>query len=457
MHITDQAGSLNDTGASGKGSLYAVGISLIAALGGFLFGFETAVISGAEKTIQQLWSLSSFWQGFTVAASLIGTVVGSLISGLPTQKYGRKKVLSVISILYILSAVGCASTYTWSLFILFRIVGGIAVGASSVVGPMYISEIAPARMRGRLAGSFQLMIVTGIFVAYLTNFFFINFGETAWRWMLGIMVVPAAIFAVLLRFIPESPRWLMLNNRDEEARKVFDKIGDGAAWVLIREEHLLSGHGTKENLFSGKYNKSILYAVILAMFNQLSGINAILYYAPRIFEMAGFEHTDAYLQPVYIGGANLLFTLLAMTVIDKFGRKKLLLTGAVGMIVFLGLTAFAFSHSTGGNKNVLIYLIGFIAFFAFSQGAVLWVFISEIFPNSVRSQGGALGSFTHWIMAAIISWTFPIIVERVPGGGMYSFIFYSFMMLLSFIFIWRVMPETKGRSLEEIQKDLGIS
>lgn len=436
---------------------YPVRISLIAALGGFLFGFETAVISGAEKTVQQLWSLDSFLQGFTVASSLIGTVIGSLITSVPVQKFGRKKTLTVIAILYLFSAIGCATTYTWELFILFRFIGGIAVGASSVVGPMYISEVSPARMRGRLAGSFQLMIVTGIFVAYLTNFQFVDFGEEAWRWMLGIMVVPALLFAILLRFVPESPRWLVLKNRDEEARVIFERLGEPGAVDLIREEHRLSSHGTKESLFNGKYKKPILYAVILAMFNQLSGINAILYYAPRIFEMAGFRHEEAYLQPVYIGGANLLFTLLAMSFIDRFGRKKLLMIGSIGMIVFLALTAMSFASAEGANKAVLVYLIGFIAFFAFSQGAVIWVFISEIFPNAVRSQGGALGSFTHWIMAAIISWTFPYIVEQIPNGGTYSFVFYSFMMFLSFIFIWRVMPETKGRSLEEIQKELGIS
>lgn len=435
---------------------YPVRISLIAALGGFLFGFETAVISGAEKTVQQLWSLSSFWQGFTVASSLIGTVFGSLITSVPVQKYGRKKTLVAIAILYLLSSIGCATTYTWELFILFRFIGGIAVGASSVVGPMYISEVSPARMRGRLAASFQLMIVTGIFVAYLTNFFFIDFGDAAWRWMLGIMIIPALLFLILLQFVPESPRWLVLNNRDEEARKIFQRLGETSAVELIKEEHRLSGRGNKESLFNGKYGKPILYAVILAMFNQLSGINAILYYAPRIFEMAGFRHEEAFLQPVYIGGANLLFTLLAMTVIDKFGRKRLLMIGSLGMIVFLGLTAYAFANSVEGSKAVLFYLIGFIAFFAFSQGAVIWVFISEIFPNAVRSQGGALGSFTHWIMAALISWTFPFIVEQIPNGGVYSFIFYSFMMFLAFLFIWRVMPETKGRSLEEIQSDLGI-
>jgi len=436
---------------------YPIRIALIAALGGFLFGFETAVISGAEKTIQQLWSLNSVLQGFTVAASLIGTVFGSLIAGIPAQKYGRKKVLSVIAVLYLLSAVGCALTPVWVLFITFRIIGGLAVGASSVVGPMYISEIAPAHLRGRLAGSFQVNIVTGIFVAYLTNFLFVGLGEDSWRWMLGIMVIPAGLFAVLVRTIPESPRWLVLNNRDAEAVAIFAKTGEKDAINLIREEHALSKNGVKESLFNGKYSKPIMFAVVLAMFNQLSGINAILYYAPRIFEMAGFTKDQSYLQPVYIGAANLLFTLLAMSIIDKFGRKTLLIIGSVGMIVFLGLTAWAFRGEGTGSQLVIVYLIGFIAFFGFSQGAVIWVFISEIFPNSVRSQGGSLGSFTHWIMAAIISWTFPVIVEGSKNGGFYSFIFYSVMMLLNLFFVWKVIPETKGRSLEEIQKDLGIA
>ncbi len=436
---------------------YVVGISMIAALGGFLFGFETAVISGAEKTIQQLWSLSSGKLGFTVASSLIGTVIGSLVAGTPAQQYGRKKVLTVIALLYIISAVGCALTPLWFLFVMFRFLGGLAVGASSVVGPMYISEIAPAKIRGRLAGSFQLMIVTGIFIAYLTNFFFVNMGDTGWRWMLGIMTIPATLFAILLRFIPESPRWLVMNSRDEEAKAVFAKTGEVNSIGLIKEEHELSKSGIKESLFNGKYNKPILYAVLLAMFNQLSGINAILYYAPRIFEMAGFSKAQAFLQPVYIGAANLLFTIIAMTVIDKFGRKTLLLIGCVGLVVFLGLTANAFHGGGSLGKNVLFYLLGYIAFFAFSQGAVLWVFISEIFPNSVRSQGGSLGSFTHWIMAAIISWTFPVIVEGSPNGGFYSFVFYAVMMLAALLFIWKVMPETKGRTLEQIQKDLGIS
>jgi sugar porter (SP) family MFS transporter len=455
MLVTDSSVKEMQAPISRTASWYATRISLIAALGGFLFGFETAVISGAEKIIQQLWSLSSGLQGFTVASSLIGTVIGSVIAARPAQKYGRKRTLTFIAILYLVSAIGCALTYTWALFVLFRFIGGIAVGASSVVGPTYISEVAPAKIRGRLAGSFQLMIVTGIFVAYLTNFLFADLGDNSWRWMLGIMVVPALLFAILLRFIPESPRWLMLNHRDAEAAVIFQKTGEVFAGSAIKE-HQTALEGTKEKLFNGRYGKPILYAVLLAMFNQLSGINAILYYAPRIFEMAGFDKKDAYLQPVIIGLANLVFTLIAMTVIDKFGRKTLLLIGAAGTTVFLALTAHAFSSIGGGGSMVLVYLIGFIAFFGFSQGAVIWVFISEIFPNSVRSQGMSLGSFTHWIMAAIISWTFPIIVEGLPNGGVYSFIFYSVMMLISFIFIWRVMPETKGRSLEQIESELGI-
>ncbi len=433
----------------------AVRIALIAAMGGFLFGFETAVISGAEKTIQKLWDLTSFWQGFTVASSLIGTVIGSIIIGGPVQKYGRKNTLLTIAILYLLSAIGCSYTSQWIPFIIFRFLGGIAVGASSVVGPMYISEISPASMRGRLAGSFQTNIVFGILVAYITNYIFSGSGEDSWRFMLGIMIIPSALFYILLRTIPESPRWLVLKNREAEAIPIFKSLGTENIDIAISDIRA-SLSEKKENLFQSKYFKPILFAVLLAMFNQLSGINAIIYYAPRIFSMAGFSDAEAFLQPIYIGTANLIFTLLAMTLIDKFGRKKLLIIGSFGMILFLALTAYVFSQSEP-NKMVVYYLIGFIGFFGFSQGAVIWVFISEIFPNAVRSQGGALGSFTHWIMAAIISWTFPIIVEGNSSGGFYSFLFYALMMLAHLIFVWKFLPETKGRTLEEIQKDLGIN
>ncbi|MBL7734319.1 MAG: sugar porter family MFS transporter [Chitinophagaceae bacterium] len=435
---------------------YPVRIALIAALGGFLFGFETAVISGAEKTIQQLWSLSPGWQGFTVASSLIGTVIGSFFAGPPAQRYGRKKTLIFIAILYLLSALGCATVSVWFFFVLFRFIGGLAVGASSVVGPMYISEIAPPHLRGRLAGSFQLNIVIGVFIAFLSNFLFLNIGEDSWRWMLGVMAVPALLFWILLRTIPESPRWLILKDREKEAIPVLQRLGETDVTRVIGEiRESVSQH--TERLFQEKYSKPIFYAIMLAIFNQLTGINAILYYAPRIFEMAGFDRENAYLQPVFIGLANLIFTMLAMSVIDKLGRKTLLLIGSVGMIVFLGLTAHAFSADVSGNRLVIVYLIGFIGFFAFSQGAVIWVFLSEIFPNSVRSKGGSLGSFTHWIMAAVISWTFPMIVEGSADGGMYSFLFYSVMMALQLFFVWKWLPETKGRSLETIQKELGIS
>jgi sugar porter (SP) family MFS transporter len=434
---------------------FPVRIALIAALGGFLFGFETAVISGAEKTIQQLWSLTPFWQGFTVASSLIGTVLGSIIAGVPAQRFGRKKVLVAIALMYLLSAAGCALSSGWFLFVMFRFIGGVAVGASSVVGPMYISEISPAHLRGRLAGSFQLNIVLGIFVAYITNYFFAGSGEDSWRWMLGVMMVPAGIFAILVRTIPESPRWLILNHETEKAIPIMNRIGEENTQQAI-DDIRASVTDIKERLFQPRYSKPILFAVILAMFNQLSGINAIIYYAPRIFEMAGFDTANAFLQPIYIGAANLMFTLLAMTMIDRFGRKKLLIIGSFGMIFFLGMTAFAFKDPGVANPNVIWYLIGFIAFFAFSQGAVIWVFISEIFPNSVRSQGGSLGSFTHWIMAAIISWTFPIIVEGSDMGGYYSFVFYTLMMVLHLFFVWRFLPETKGKTLEEIQKSMHI-
>lgn len=432
-------------------------IALIAALGGFLFGFEVSVISGAEQVIQKLWSLDSFWLGFTVASSLIGTVLGSLIVGKPTQKYGRKPILFLIAALYLLSAIGCAVVSSWFLFVFFRFVGGLAVGASSVVGPMYISEIAPAKIRGRLAGMFQLNIVAGILVAYLTNYLLAGYGgEESWRYMLAVMGIPAIVFFVLLFFIPESPRWLAVTGKIEEAREVFNKLGQEEALQQVLDEQQKQDKHKKESLFNGKYNKPILYAMLLAMFNQLSGINAILYYAPRVFEMAGFDRADAFQQSVFIGLANFIFTILAMTVIDRFGRKKLLLIGAAGMTIFLVLTATNLMNVSGANPLTLLYLVGFIACFAFSQGAVIWVFIAEIFPNSVRSQGAAFGSFTHWIMAAIISWVFPIIVEGSPMGGVYSFVFYGVMMLLSFLFIWRVMPETKGKSLEQIEQELGI-
>lgn len=422
--------------------------ALIASLGGFLFGFETAVISGAEQIIQRLWALDAFWHGLTVSISLIGTIIGALVAGRVSDTYGRKPVLIAIALLYLFSAIGCAVSPYWGFFLLFRLLGGLAVGISSVVGPVYITEIAPSKDRGKLTGLFQVMIVTGIFIAYLTNFIFAGLGEDAWRYMLGIMAIPSLLFYVLLKRIPESPRWLALHKGNEEAMGVYKLLGQQAQETI--PNHSLN---VKTALFQLKYFKPILFAVLLAFFNQMTGINAILYYAPRIFEMAGFDENLSYLQPIFIGGTNLFFTLIGMSIIDKVGRKKLLLSGAIGMFIFLLLVAFGLK--SGDSSMLLAYIIGFIACFALSQGAVIWVFLAEIFPNEVRAQGSSIGSTTHWVFAALVSWVFPVIVEGVPHGGFYIFLFYAIMVMLSFVFIL-FLPETKGKSLEDIKADSSV-
>lgn len=433
--------------------------SLVAALGGFLFGFDTAVISGVEKSIQQLWSLSDFAHGFTVASALIGTVIGSLLAGAPSERYGRKKVLQAIGLLYVVTSLVTALTPSWLPFVLFRFLGGIGVGASSVVGPMYISEISPAHSRGRLVALFQFNVVSGILIAFVSNYLLNGISEESWRWMLGVQAVPSLLFFGLVFLVPESPRWLMKQRREDEAQKVLEQIGEKdsiQAMGQIRESLQSEEGKEKEKLFSGKYSKPIFYVVALAMFNQLSGINAIMYYAPRIFEMTGLAKDTALLQAISIGVTNMVFTLLAISVIDKFGRRTLLITGSFGMVLFLGLVARSFLTGDFGGYLVMLYLVGFIAFFAFSQGAVIWVFMSEIFPNKVRSQGQTLGSFTHWIMAAVISWTFPIFAESSELGGAFAFTFFSVMMFIHLFFAWKVLPETKGQSLEGIQRALGI-
>jgi sugar porter (SP) family MFS transporter len=433
--------------------------AIVAALGGFLFGFDTAVISGVEKSIQHLWMLGDVAHGFTVASALIGTVLGSLVAGYPAEKYGRRRVLQAIGLIYLVTSLVTALTSSWELFVSFRFLGGIGVGASSVVGPMYISEISPAHNRGRLVALFQFNVVSGILIAFVSNYLLFGIGEEAWRWMLGVQAFPAFLFFALVFAVPESPRWLVKSNQIGEAKKVFAEIGESdpntAVKTILDSLHYEEGM-TKESVFNGRYNKPILYVVVLAMFNQLSGINAIMYYAPRIFEMTGLAKDTALLQAVSIGVTNMIFTLLAISVIDKFGRKTLLIVGSFGMVLFLGLVARAFYTQDFGGYDVMFYLVGFIAFFAFSQGAVIWVFMSEIFPNKVRSQGQTLGSFTHWIMAAIISWTFPVLVESSDNGGFYSFLLFTLMMFVHGIFVWKVLPETKGKSLEGIQRDLGI-
>lgn len=433
--------------------------AVVASLGGFLFGFDTAVISGVERSIQQLWMLADFAHGFTVASALIGTVIGSLLAGWPAEKFGRKKVLQGIGLIYLVTSLATSLTSTWEIFVLFRFIGGIGVGASSVVGPMYISEIAPAHSRGRLVALFQFNVVSGILIAFVSNYLLFGVTDEAWRWMLGIQALPSLLFFAMVFKVPESPRWLVKNDNPEEAKRIFDDVGEANSEIAIQtiQESLHMEKGMKkESVFNGKYNKPIIYVVALAMFNQLSGINAIMYYAPRIFEMTGLAKDTALLQAVSIGATNMIFTLLAISVIDKFGRKTLLLIGSVGMVLFLGLVARAFYTQDFGGYAVMFYLVGFIAFFAFSQGAVIWVFMSEIFPNKVRSQGQTLGSFTHWIMAAIISWTFPVLAESSDNGGFYSFLLFAIMMFIHGVFVWKVLPETKGKSLEGIQRELGI-
>lgn len=427
--------------------------SLSSALGGFLFGFDTAVISGAEQSLQTLWNSNVFERGLTVSIALIGTVFGALFGGVPADKYGRRVSLFIVAILYLISAVGSAYAVDWHSFLLFRFLGGVGVGISSVVAPMYISEIAPPNKRGRLVALFQFNVVFGILVAYLSNYLLSGLGENAWRWMLGVEAIPAVLFLITILSIPESPRWLILKKgKTELARKILNIIDEtqteGVIKALENKEAVTSGINFK-SLFSSKYRTPVMLAVLIAVFNQVSGINAILYYAPRIFEMAGLGKESALLSSAGIGLVNLISTLIGLALIDKYGRKTLMFVGSYGLIAALSLVAQSYFTGNQGGMTVPIFLFIYIAFFAFSQGAVIWVFIAEIFPNEVRAYGQALGSFTHWFMAAIISFTFPFIAETFGGG--FTFSFFAVMMVFQLLFVWKIMPETKGTSLENIQ------
>jgi sugar porter (SP) family MFS transporter len=433
--------------------------SITVALGGFLFGFDTAVISGAERAIQQLWELSVFEHGLTVAIALIGTVFGALFGGYPTDKFGRKNTLYAIALLYLLSSLGTALAPGWYFFLVFRFLGGIGVGVSSVAAPLYISEIAPAKDRGRLVGLFQFNVVFGILMAYLSNYLFVligGVGEQDWRWMLGVQAFPSLLFLIAIFYVPESPRWLILKRgRVEEAKKTLkianpDANIDQMVYEIKHSAEDATGHVERAPLFSRRYSTPVTLAILFAFFNQASGINAIIYYAPRIFEMVGFGKDPALLSSAGIGLINFLFTLLAINFIDRFGRRTLMLIGSCGLIVTLALVAKSFYLEEFNSIAVPIYLFVYIAFFAFSQGAVIWVFISEIFPNQVRAKGQALGSFTHWFMAAVIAFTFPYIAETLGGGN--TFLIFSFMMVLQLLFVWRMMPETKGTSLEKMEQ-----
>ena len=433
--------------------------ALVAALGGLLFGFDTAVISGTTDWLKSHFALTDFALGFTVSSALIGTIIGSMVVGKPADSLGRRGVLFLLAIFYFTSAIGCALAWDWWSFMLFRFLGGLAVGGASVVSPMYIAVLSPAKYRGRLVAITQFNIVLGILLAYLSNYIIgsLHLGPNESRWMFGVMAAPSAVFFALLFLTPQSPRWLVARGRVAEARAVFEKCGTdtGSVEEEIREIQAsldLPHHRLEEPFFCRKYLKPIMLAVAIAAFNQLSGINALIYYTAHIFKMAGAGAESALLQSVIVGFTNLIFTMAALTVIDHFGRRKLMLVGSVGYIVSLSAAAYAFYTGTAG-KLLLVSLLVFIASHAFGQGAVIWVFISEIFPNRVRARGQALGSFTHWIMAAVISWTFPVIAAQ--SGG-HTFAFYAVCMVGQLVWVWLVMPETKGISLEQIQKRLGI-
>jgi len=431
--------------------------TVVAALGGLLFGFDTAVIAGATQALKVLYHLSPLGEGFTVASALVGTVIGSMLAGIPGDRYGRRDSLRGMAVLYVVSALGCAFAWNWTALVIFRFIGGLAIGGSSVLGPMYIAEISPAKWRGRLVGLFQFNVVFGILLAYFSNYVLgtVGFGAAEWRWKLGVTAVPAAFFFLMLFGIPRSPRWLVKKGRIDEAREVLRLIGEENYEQELKDivESIDAEHVTSDALFTAKYRVPIFLAISIGMFNQLSGINAILYYLNAIFEHAGFSKVSGDLQAVAIGATNLLFTMLAMSVIDKVGRKKLLLIGSVGTALCLAGVAAIFL--TGRHENLLVWmLVGYIAFFALSQGAVIWVYISEVFPNRVRAKGQSLGSFSHWIMNALISWTFPLMAA---SSGGYPFVFFSAMMVLQFFVVLFFYPETKGISLEEMQKKLHIA
>jgi sugar porter (SP) family MFS transporter len=450
-----------------------VSSTLVAALGGLLFGFDTAVISGTTDDLQRVFHLDQmwlgqsggFWLGATVAVALVGTVIGSLVVGRPADRVGRRATLMWMGVFYIVSAVGCGLAWDWASFNFFRFLGGLGVGGASVVCPMYIAEISPARLRGRLVAVQQFNIVLGILLAYLSNYLIarLDLGENTWRWMFGVEAIPAAAFLLLLFTVPRSPRWLVAQSRTDEARSVLAQLGTDHGSVdeelgAIQQSLDVEHHILAEPLFQAKYRSPILLAVAIAMFNQLSGINALMYYAPDIFEMAGAGEDSALLQSVIVGVTNLVFTVLALSVIDWFGRRTLMLVGSVGYIVSLSATAWAYytygkDFTPAGGRVVLVSLLVFIASHAFGQGAVIWVFISEIFPNRIRARGQALGSFTHWIMAAGISWSFPVFAE---ASGAHVFAFYAVMMIMQLVWVIFWMPETKGVPLEEIQKRLHI-
>lgn len=428
--------------------------ALTVALGGFLFGFDTAVISGGEQAIQQQWNLSSIMVGQMVAMGLYGTIAGALIGGIPADIFGRKKTLFFVGILYLICSVGSALAPDVYMLMLFRFIGGVGVGASSVVAPMYIAEIAPDDKRGSLTATFQFNLVLGILIAYLSNWLIGTGNDSSWRLMLGIMAIPSILFVVLVLFVPESPRWLITKKNDVDgARKVLMQIDPTTVEASVQSisTPAQSNSSGLSYFLSGKFNWPILLAFLFAFFNQASGINAVIYYAPRILENSGLGEDAALLSTVGIGVVNLIFTLTGVSMIDKFGRRYLMYIGSIGYIISLTAVAIAFfTGMTGIFIPILLFV--FIASHAIGQGAVIWVFISEIFPNDVRAWGNSLGSSTHWVFAALIAGNFPYFNEVLGGGTIFTI--FAVMMVFQLLFVWKMMPETKGVSLEELEKRL---
>lgn len=427
--------------------------SVTVALGGLLFGMDVANISGAEQRIQKLWNLSDWMHGTAIAMALYGTIFGAGFGSIPANRFGRKKTLIAIGIIFLVSAIGSAVANDVYMFMFFRFLGGLSIGASSVVAPVYISEIAPPQHRGKMGIAFQLNIVAGILLAYLINYLLQGVGgDNDWRYMLGVIAIPSLVFSVLMFFTPESPRWLLLfRNNEKEARKVFEQSGSHADELIIEIKNSAQIQQKKESLFSGKFSKPLLLAFLLALFNQLSGINAIIYFAPRVFEMAGLGKDAAFLSSAGIGIVNFVFTLIGWYLIDRSGRRTLMYIGSLGYIISLTLMSLAFAGYINGGITIFVFL--FIAAHAIGQGSVIWVFISEIFPNSVRAGGMSFGSLTHWVFAAIISQTFTFFANSI--GGSYIFGFFAVMMVLQLLFVWKMMPETKGVSLEKMDRSIG--
>ena len=428
--------------------------SITAALAGFLFGFDTVVISGADQKLQELWQSSDGFHGSVVMAmALWGTVIGAMFGGYPTNRLGRKNTLIWIGLFYFVSAVGSALANDPYTFAFFRFLGGIGVGASTIAAPAYVSEISPAKDRGRLVALYQFNIVLGILIAFLSNYLLRNVGENAWRWMVGVEAFPALIYTILVFTVPKSPRWLISKHRYEEARKVLEIINpEGDADALMKEIKTESEtHIEGETIFMKKYRFPLMLAFLIAFFNQFSGINAFLYYAPRIFEEAGLGESTALLSSIGIGVTNLLFTILGVYLIDRLGRKTLMYIGSIGYIISLGLVSAAFFLNWGGMA-VPVFLFLFIASHAIGQGAIIWVFISEIFPNNLRASGQSFGTSTHWVLAAIIPSLVPILFSTIGAGVV--FLVFAIMMVFQLLFVMFIMPETKGISLEELSKIL---